>query len=40
MINLAGIDASVLTCGSGFDQPDIPIAGRINDLKREAIEQS
>jgi hypothetical protein len=27
MINLAGIDASVLTCGSGFDQADIPIAG-------------
>jgi hypothetical protein len=27
MINLAGIDVSVLTCGSGFDQPDIPIAG-------------
>jgi hypothetical protein len=24
---LAGIDASVLTCGNGFDQPDIPIAG-------------
>jgi len=27
MINLAGIYASVLTCGSGLDQPDIPIAG-------------
>jgi len=26
MINLAGIYASV-TCGSGLDQPDIPIAG-------------
>jgi hypothetical protein len=26
MINLDGIAASMLTCGSGFDQPDIPIA--------------
>jgi len=27
MINLVGIYATVLTCGSGLDQPDIPIAG-------------
>ncbi len=32
----AGIDAGVLTCGSGFDQPDLAICRLINDRMREA----
>ena len=36
MMNLSGIDAGVLTCGSGFDQPDIAVCRLINDRLREA----
>jgi predicted TIM-barrel fold metal-dependent hydrolase len=36
MMNLAGIEAAVLTCGSGFDQPDIAVCRLINDRLREA----
>jgi len=36
MMDLAGIDAGVLTCGSGFDQPDIAVCRLINDRLREA----
>src|SRR5580658_6779291 len=32
----AGIDAGVLTCGPGFDQPDLAICRLINDRMREA----
>jgi len=32
----AGIDAGVLTCGTGFDQPDLAICRQINDRMREA----
>ena len=36
MMDMAGIDAGVLTCGSGFDQPDIATCRLINDRLREA----
>jgi predicted TIM-barrel fold metal-dependent hydrolase len=36
VMNAAGIDAGVLTCGAGFDQPDITICRLINDRLREA----
>ena len=36
MMDDAGIDAGVLTCGSGFDQPDLAICRQINDRMREA----
>jgi predicted TIM-barrel fold metal-dependent hydrolase len=36
MMDVSGIDAGVLTCGSGFDQPDIAICRLINDRLREA----
>ena len=36
MMDASGIDAGVLTCGSGFDQPDIAICRLINDRLREA----
>jgi predicted TIM-barrel fold metal-dependent hydrolase len=36
MMGVSGIDAGVLTCGSGFDQPDIAICRLINDRLREA----
>jgi predicted TIM-barrel fold metal-dependent hydrolase len=36
MMDLAGIDAGVLSCGPGFDQPDIAICRTINDRMREA----
>jgi predicted TIM-barrel fold metal-dependent hydrolase len=36
MMDLAGIDAGVLTCGSGFDQPDLAVCRLINDRLREA----
>ena len=36
MMDVAGIDAGVLTCGSGFDQPDLAICRQINDRMREA----
>jgi predicted TIM-barrel fold metal-dependent hydrolase len=36
MMDAAGIDAGVLTCGAGFDQPDLAICRAINDRMREA----
>src|SRR5579872_7515738 len=36
MMDLSGIDAGVLTCGAGFDQPDIAICRLINDRLRDA----
>jgi predicted TIM-barrel fold metal-dependent hydrolase len=36
MIDKAGIDAAVLSCGSGFDQPDIATCRIINDRMAEA----
>jgi predicted TIM-barrel fold metal-dependent hydrolase len=36
MMDAAGIDAGVLSCGPGFDQPDLEICRRINDRMREA----
>jgi predicted TIM-barrel fold metal-dependent hydrolase len=36
VMDAAGIDAGVLTCGSGFDQPDLAMCRLINDRMREA----
>ena len=36
VMDAAGIDAAVLTCGTGFDQPDLAICRTINDRMREA----
>jgi len=36
MMDAAGIDAGVLSCGVGFDQPDAAICRQINDQLREA----
>src|SRR5437868_10187591 len=36
MMDAAGIDAGVLTCGAGFDQPDVATCRLINDRIREA----
>jgi len=36
MMDASRIDAGVLSCGSGFDQPDIAICRLINDRLREA----
>src|ERR1700722_15084772 len=36
MMDEAGIDAGVLSCGSGFDQPDLAICRTINDRMRQA----
>jgi predicted TIM-barrel fold metal-dependent hydrolase len=36
MMDAAGIDAGVLTCGSGFDQPDLASCRLINDRLRQA----
>jgi predicted TIM-barrel fold metal-dependent hydrolase len=36
VMDAAGIDAGVLSCGSGFDQPDIAVCRTINDRMREA----
>jgi predicted TIM-barrel fold metal-dependent hydrolase len=36
MMDASAIDAGVLTCGGGFDQPDIAICRLINDRLREA----
>src|SRR5580693_2807627 len=36
VMDQAGIDAGVLTCGSGFDQPDIATCRLINDRMRQA----
>jgi predicted TIM-barrel fold metal-dependent hydrolase len=35
MMDAAGIDAGVLSCGSGFDQPDVAICRLINDRQHE-----
>src|SRR5580700_9094923 len=34
--HVRGIDAGVLTCGSGFDQPDLATCRLINDRMRQA----
>jgi len=36
VMDAAGIDAGVLSCGSGFDQPDLATCRAINDRMREA----
>jgi predicted TIM-barrel fold metal-dependent hydrolase len=36
VMDAAGIDAGVLSCGSGFDQPDLAVCRIINDRMREA----
>ena len=36
MMDLAGIDAAVLSCGAGFDQPDVAACRLINDRMAEA----
>lgn len=36
MMDRAGIDAGVLTCGAGFDQPDLAICRLINDRMKQA----
>jgi predicted TIM-barrel fold metal-dependent hydrolase len=36
VMDASGIDAGVLTCGSGFDQPDLPTCRLINDRMRQA----
>src|SRR5262245_9370047 len=36
MMDRAGIDLAVLSCGSGFDQPDIATCRLINDRMRQA----
>jgi predicted TIM-barrel fold metal-dependent hydrolase len=36
MMDRAGIDAGVLSCGPGFDQPDLTTCRLINDRMREA----
>src|SRR5260370_42478520 len=37
MMDRAGIDAGVLSCGSGFDQPDLATCRLINDRVRQAV---
>jgi predicted TIM-barrel fold metal-dependent hydrolase len=36
VMDAAGIDAGVLTCGSGFDQPNLATCRQINDRMRQA----
>jgi aminocarboxymuconate-semialdehyde decarboxylase len=36
MMDRAGIDAGVLSCGSGFDQPDLALCRLINDRIKQA----
>jgi predicted TIM-barrel fold metal-dependent hydrolase len=36
MMDHAGIDAGVLTCGAGFDQPDLAVCRLINDRMKQA----
>jgi predicted TIM-barrel fold metal-dependent hydrolase len=36
MMDRAGIDAGVLSCGSGFDQPDVAVCRLINDRLKQA----
>ena len=38
MMDRAGIDAGVLSCGSGFDQPDLAICRLVNDRIKQAVE--
>jgi predicted TIM-barrel fold metal-dependent hydrolase len=38
MMDRAGIDAGVLSCGSGFDQPDVAICRLINDRIKQAVD--
>src|ERR1051326_1612644 len=38
MMDQAGIDAGVLSCGSGFDQPDLATCRLINDRMRAAVD--
>ena len=38
MMDRAGIDAGVLSCGSGFDQPDLAVCRLINDRIRQAVD--
>ena len=35
VMDAAGIDAGVLTCGAGFDQPDLATCRLINDRMRK-----
>ncbi len=37
MMDRAGIDAGVLTCGAGFDQPDLTVCRLINDRMKQAV---
>src|SRR5687768_18133618 len=37
MMDAAGIDAGVLTCGVGFDQPDVAVCRLINDRMKQAV---
>ena len=37
MMDRAGIDAGVLSCGTGFDQPDVATCRLINDRMRQAV---
>jgi predicted TIM-barrel fold metal-dependent hydrolase len=39
MMDVAGIDAGVLSCGSGFDQPDVATCRLINDRVRDAVDR-
>src|SRR5262245_17291856 len=36
MMDKAGIDVAVLSCGSGFDQPSLPTCRLINDRMHQA----
>ena len=38
MMDRAGIDAGVLSCGSGFDQPDLAMCRLINDRIKQAVD--
>jgi len=38
MMDRAGIDAGVLTCGGGFDQPDLATCRLINDRMKQAVD--
>jgi predicted TIM-barrel fold metal-dependent hydrolase len=40
MMDLAGIDAGVLSCGSGFDQPDLAICRLVNDRIKQAVDDN
>jgi len=37
MMDRAGIDAGVLSCGTGFDQPDVATCRLINDRMKQAV---